>query len=62
MIYLTIAVGVICVTLPHWPQAAQIKVIGAKDKALSFEMFCALLNNNVECHDQSLEFVEEAKV
>jgi len=42
-------------------QAAQTKVISARDKALSFEMYCALLNNNVECHDQSLEFVEDAQ-
>jgi hypothetical protein len=37
-------------------------VISDQSNHLSLEMFCALLNNNVECHDQSLEFVEEVKV
>ncbi len=32
------------------------------DNALSLEMACALLNNNVECYDQSLTFVEEVQV
>ncbi|KAJ9533396.1 hypothetical protein QJQ45_026375 [Haematococcus lacustris] len=43
-------------------QAEQTKVISDTELQLSFEMFCALLNNNVECHDQSLEFVEEVQV
>ncbi|GFH25541.1 uncharacterized protein HaLaN_23522, partial [Haematococcus lacustris] len=42
-------------------QAEQTKVISDTELQLSFEMFCALLNNNVECHDQSLEFVEEVQ-
>ncbi|GFH31490.1 uncharacterized protein HaLaN_30550 [Haematococcus lacustris] len=42
-------------------QAEQTKVISNTELQLSFEMFCALLNNNVECHDQSLEFVEEVQ-
>lgn len=33
-----------------------------RDKVMSLEMFCALLNNNVDCHDQSMEYAEEVQV
>eukprot|EP00798_Chlamydomonas_sp_ICE-L_P031950 gene31949-33734_t len=41
-------------------QIAEEAVI-SESSQMSFEMLCAQLNNNVECHDQSVEFAEEVQ-
>jgi hypothetical protein len=46
----------------HALQAEQTRVIQDPELVLSFEMFCALLNNNVECYERALAFVEEVQV
>lgn len=39
--------------------AAQQALLG---RGLGLEMLCALLNNNIDCYNQSLEFTEQVQV
>jgi hypothetical protein len=41
-------------------QMAQVTMLTGRH--LSFEMLCALLNNNVNCYQQSLEFAADVQV
>ncbi len=52
----------VCVCVCVYTQAEQTRVISDPDIVLSLELFCALLNNNVECYEQSLTFVDDVQV